>query len=111
MLTCFRSQLIISLYGVTLGHAKILCSSDYATNRSLAEKDSSPSLAKSYAHIRISCSKISYTFFQDLMVSIIHGVVSNRMSVFGLESSVDVSCFFASLHGTIILREMKLSFL
>jgi hypothetical protein len=45
------------------------------------------------------------------MVYVIHGVVSDRMSVFGLESSVDASCFFLPLCGTIILWKMKLSFM
>jgi hypothetical protein len=45
------------------------------------------------------------------MVSVIHGVLSNRMLVFGLESLVDAYFFFIALRGSIILREMKLTFL
>ena len=45
------------------------------------------------------------------MVSVIREVVSERISVFGLESYVDASCFFPGLRGAIILREIKLTLL
>jgi hypothetical protein len=94
-----------------MGRALILCSSDCATNLSLAEKEFSPSLTDLSGKLIISCSKISKTCFQDLMASVTHGFVSDRTSAFGLESSPDASSFFAAFRGAIILKEIELSYL
>jgi hypothetical protein len=72
----------------------------------LDEKDSSSSSTKSSGQLIISCSKISKTFFQVLMASVTHIVVSDRTSAFGFESSPNPSILFASFHGAIILKEI-----
>jgi hypothetical protein len=77
----------------------------------LAEKDSSSSLAESSGQLIISCSKISKTYFQDLMAFVTPRVVSDRTSTFGLESSPDASRLFATFHGAMILKEIELSYL
>jgi hypothetical protein len=59
----------------------------------------------------ISRSKTSKTYVQVLMASATCGVVSDRKSVFGFESSLDASIFFAIFCGAIILKETKLSYL
>jgi hypothetical protein len=45
------------------------------------------------------------------MASATRGVVSDRTSAFGFESSPDASSFFASFHGAIILKEIELAYL
>jgi hypothetical protein len=45
------------------------------------------------------------------MASTTHGVVSDRTSAFGFESSPDASSFFAAFRGTIILKEIELAYL
>jgi hypothetical protein len=77
----------------------------------LAVKDSSSSSAESSGQLILSFSKTSKTYLQVLMASTTHGVVSDRTYAFGFESSPDVSSFFASFHGTIILKKIKLAYL
>ena len=93
-----------------LDHAVILCSYEYATHLSLFVKESSSSSENSSGQLMISCSKTSKTFFQVLMESTTHGVVSDRTSAFGFESSPDASSFFVSFHGAIILKKIELSY-